>query len=111
MKNIEEKLNKIALVITKAVGSMWCAIIFTILALVSLPTAIHGGIGTIISWIAQTFLQLVLLSIIMVGQSLQSKQDEQTAQDHYETSLRHEEKIDIIDENVDKLVALLTPKE
>ena len=62
----------LAVKITNSVGTMWCAYAFTILALVSLPEAIHGGTATLISWIAQTFLQLVLLSIIMVGQKVAS---------------------------------------
>lgn len=60
----------LALKITSGVGSMWCAYLFALIAVVSLPDAIHGGRATIISWVAQTFLQLVLLSVIMVGQSV-----------------------------------------
>jgi hypothetical protein len=56
--------------ITSMVGTMWCAYAFAALALVSLPNAINGGRATLIAWIAQTFLQLVLLSIIMVGQKV-----------------------------------------
>jgi hypothetical protein len=63
---------KLALVITRSVGTMACAYLFAILALISLPDAIKAGRPAIISWIAQTFLQLVLLSIIMVGQRVQS---------------------------------------
>ena len=33
---------------------------------------INPGLILIVAWIAQTFIQLVLLSIIMVGQSVQS---------------------------------------
>jgi hypothetical protein len=62
----------LALVITKVVGSMWCAYAFAALDLVSLPAAIRGGTASLIQWIAQTFLQLVLLSIIMVGQNVQA---------------------------------------
>ena len=62
----------LAVTITNSVGTMWCAYAFTILALISLPEAVHGGTATLISWIAQTFLQLVLLSIIMVGQKVAS---------------------------------------
>lgn len=58
----------LAVKITDSVGTMWCAYVFAALAFVSLPAAIAGGIATLISWVAQTFLQLVLLSIIMVGQ-------------------------------------------
>jgi hypothetical protein len=63
---------RIALAITKAVGSMWCAYAFALFDLISLPEAIRGGPATIVSWVAQTFLQLVLLSIIMVGQNVQA---------------------------------------
>jgi hypothetical protein len=52
---------------------MWCAYAFAAFDLLSLPAAIRGGIATIVAWIAQTFLQLVLLSIIMVGQDVQAK--------------------------------------
>lgn len=62
----------LALWITKIVGSMWCAYVFGLMDLFSLPTAIRGGTGTLIAWIAQTFLQLVLLSVIMVGQNVQA---------------------------------------
>ena len=60
----------LAITITNGVGTMWCAYAFTALALISLPTAIAGGTGPLVSWVAQTFLQLVLLSIIMVGQKV-----------------------------------------
>jgi hypothetical protein len=64
--------TKVAIVITTAVGSMWCAYVFGLFDLISLPAAIRGGASTIVSWVAQTFLQLVLLSIIMVGQNVQA---------------------------------------
>ena len=59
--------TRVALVITGVVGSMWCAYAFALFDLISLPAAIRGGPSTIVSWVAQTFLQLVLLSIIMAG--------------------------------------------
>ncbi len=62
----------LAIKITNGVGTMWCAYAFAILALISLPDAIKNGKAATISWIAQTFLQLVLLSIIIVGQNVQS---------------------------------------
>jgi hypothetical protein len=64
---------KLALVITRSVGTMACAYLFAVIALISLPAAITSGqVIVIVAWIAQTFLQLVLLSIIMVGQTVQS---------------------------------------
>ena len=68
--------SKLAVKITNVVGTMWCAYVFAILALVSLPDAIKNGTGALIAWIAQTFLQLVLLSIIMVGQKVASEKSD-----------------------------------
>lgn len=63
--------------ITSVVGTMWAAIAFTLLALISLPGALAtGNMVVIVAWIAQTFLQLVLLPIIMVGQSAQGRKTE-----------------------------------
>jgi hypothetical protein len=76
--------GKVGLIITLIVGTMWAAYIFTIIALVSLPAAIQSGsIITIISWIAQTFLQLVLLPIIIVGQNIQGKASDKRADQTY----------------------------
>src|SRR5215469_11130093 len=72
--------TKVALVITRAVGSMWCAYAFALFDLISLPDAIRGGLSTIVSWVAQTFLQLVLLSIIMVGQNVQADASDKRAE-------------------------------
>ena len=77
--------GRLALIITNGVGTMWCAYVFALIALISLPAAIEGGTATIVAWIAQTFLQLVLLSVIMVGQKVAAaasdKQAEQTYKD------------------------------
>jgi len=89
-------LDKAAIFITSIVGTMWCAIAFTLLALVSLPDAIVGGRATIISWIAQTFLQLVLLSVIMVGQNLQSKHSEARAESDFDVNTKAELEIETI---------------
>src|SRR5579884_3099849 len=73
VREVEGFNAKLALVITRSVGTMACAYVFAVIALISLPAAINSGqVIVIVSWIAQTFLQLVLLSIIMVGQSVQS---------------------------------------
>lgn len=73
LREVEGFNAKVALVITRSVGTMACAYVFAVIALISLPAAITSGqVIVIVAWIAQTFLQLVLLSIIMVGQSVQS---------------------------------------
>ena len=65
--------KRIALWVTEKVGTMWCAYAFCLLALISLPEALGSEDPLkIVSWTAQTFLQLVLLPIIIVGQNIQS---------------------------------------
>jgi hypothetical protein len=80
-----ERFNTyLAVKITNGVGTMWCAYAFAALALISLPQAVHGGVSTLIAWIAQTFLQLVLLSIIIVGQKVSSVASDSQARRTYE---------------------------
>lgn len=77
--------NRIGLAVTKRIGSMWAAYAFFALSLVSLPAAIAtGNLIVIVSWIAQTFLQLVLLPVIIVGQNIQAKASDARAIATYE---------------------------
>jgi len=78
--NLIQRFNAyLAVKITDGVGTMWCAYAFAALAFVSLPAAIAGGVATLISWVAQTFLQLVLLSIIIVGQKVAGEASDKRA--------------------------------
>src|SRR3984893_4560455 len=93
---------KFAVIITSGVGTMACAYLFALLAFVSLPAILiqanvlrssdvpkfftKPGLILIVAWIAQTFLQLVLLSIILVGQSVQqSASDARAAKEFSDT--------------------------
>jgi cobalamin biosynthesis protein CobD/CbiB len=103
-----------ALKITAAVGSMWCAYIFAAITLVGLPSAIHDGVGGIIQWIAQTFLQLVLLSIIIVGQNVQASASDARAEDTYQDAeavlheaLQIQEHLLTQDRELERLIAAL----
>jgi uncharacterized membrane protein len=95
-KASKEKLTlneRIGLNITKSVGTMWAAYAFFGLSLVSLPAAIaSGNTLVIVAWIAQTFLQLVLLPIIIVGQNIQAKASDDRALATYRdaTAILHE---------------------
>ena len=71
--------------ITAIVGTMICALGFAILALISLPAAIRShDLIIIVAWIAQTFLQLVLLPIIIVGQNVQASASDKRAAQTYQ---------------------------
>jgi len=87
LKPLEKRENRfndwLAVKITNIVGTMWCAYAFAALALISLPAALRGGTATLIAWIAQTFLQLVLLSIIMVGQKVASEKSDRQLEQTY----------------------------
>jgi hypothetical protein len=88
MNRINEFNRRVAEKITSFVSTMWCAYIFAALALISLPAAIKtGDVVVIVAWIAQTFLQLVLLSIIMVGQQVSSASVEEMIKETHTASL------------------------
>jgi hypothetical protein len=91
---------KVAVLLTRGVGTMACAYLFCLIALASLPAvlvqagALHRsdvpsfltkeGLILVVAWIAQTFIQLVLLSVIMVGQSVQSATSDARAANTYD---------------------------
>ena len=77
--------GRIGLRITLIVGTMWTAYAFTLIALVSLPSALRSGeVIVIVAWIAQTFIQLVLLPIIIVGQNIQANTADKRAVQTYQ---------------------------
>lgn len=88
MSAISSFNQKVAEKITAGVATMWAAYLFAGIALISLPSAIrtHDAI-VIVAWVAQTFLQLVLLSIIMVGQKVQSKSLEKKISETHTASI------------------------
>jgi hypothetical protein len=110
---------RFGLLITLVVGTMWTAYLFTLLALFALPDAIKQGTYFIVVWLSSSFLQLVLLPIIIVGQNIQAKAADKRAEDTFkdaEAVLKEAEDIQkhllaqdqLISQIVDRL-ALLTP--
>ncbi|MGA3148713.1 MAG: hypothetical protein ABSF33_14750 [Acidimicrobiales bacterium] len=86
---------KIAVFLTNIVGSMWCAYVFAGIALLGLGPALKPGGEGIIAWIAQTFLQLVLLSVIMVGQNVQSQASDLRSQHTYDDTVEILDRLDV----------------
>jgi hypothetical protein len=102
--------NRLAVLITRAVGTMWAAYLFALISFISLPQALaaflRGETLVGITWLSQSFLQLVLLPVIIVGQNIIStSQDARAEADHETLSalqalnvrqlqlLKHEQKI------------------
>jgi hypothetical protein len=121
---------KIAFLITRSVGTMACAYLFCLIALTSLPAIlIEAGVLTrsdvpsfltkpglilIVAWIAQTFIQLVLLSIIMVGQTVQSAASDARAEKEFTDTETILDRLDThtaggIRDVLDALHAIATP--
>lgn len=79
----------LAVLITRSVGSMWAAYLFALVALVSLPQALdafrRGDTLTGVDWLSQSFLQLVLLPVILVGQNVISAAQDARAEADHET--------------------------
>ena len=96
-KNPFVRLNaRFGLKVTLVVGTMWAAYAFTILALFALPSAIKQGTYYVIVWLSSSFLQLVLLPIIIVGQNIQATAADKRAEDTYkdaESVLKEAEEI------------------
>jgi hypothetical protein len=51
---------------------MWCDYVFSVIALFALPSAIKQGTYVVVVWVSSSFLQLVLLPVIIVGQNIQA---------------------------------------
>jgi hypothetical protein len=65
------RLNtRAAVLVTRAVGTMWMAYAFCLLALYGLPAALHGGPAGFVQWASSQFIQLVLLPVILVGSAV-----------------------------------------
>jgi hypothetical protein len=104
----------VAVRITKIVGTMYCAYVFTLIALVALPAAIQQGSPTVVvNWLSSNFLQLVLLPIIIVGQNvISAAQDARAEADHETLTALHQmsmRQIDIL-EGQNQILDLLRQK-
>src|ERR1700736_6253677 len=107
----------LAVKVTNVGGTMWCAYAFAALALVSLPAVIASGNPVAsVSWVPQTFLQLVLLSIIIVGQNVLAAASDKRAEATFEdadavlhTALQIQDHLVAQDAEIDKILASLRP--
>ena len=115
-----QRFNKrFALAITKAVGSMTTAYLFSALSLTSLPAVLvatgwvprsifppailSASVIALVAWVAQTFIQLVLLPVIMVGQNVQNEAADARSTKTFED-------VEALRQDVQHLVGLLDPK-
>jgi hypothetical protein len=104
----------VAVRVTRVVGTMYCAYLFTVLAFVALPSAIQQGSTTVlVNWISSNFLQLVLLPIIIVGQNvISATQDARAEADHETLTALHQMNVQQLQilEAQDQILDLLKTK-
>ena len=93
-----KKFNEwLAIKITSGVATMWCAYAFAVLAILGFPYG-QASARDYVQWVSQTFIQLTMLSVIMVGQNLQSEQSKKRHDDQIKHIKKLHKKIDDIDD-------------
>ena len=96
-----DRVNKyLAVKVTQVVGTMWCAYVFAIFDCLALPQAISQGLFGMVQWTASFFLQLVLLSVIMVGQNLSATASDARAVQTYQDTEEIKADIKVIKEKL-----------
>lgn len=87
------RLNtRLAVLITRSVGTMWAAYVFSVIGITSLVGAFTGNtsLALIAGGISSYFLQLVLLPVIIVGQNvISASQDARAEADHLTLTTLH----------------------
>lgn len=96
--------DRIAVFLTRTVGSMQMAYLFICLALVGL-LAILGVLSPIVAllvaWLSQTLIQLVLLPVIMVGQNVLNRKSELQTEEAFNTTKKSYHDIEQIMQHLD----------
>ena len=82
--------QRIAVKLTKTIGTMWMAYTFATLAIIGLlgiEGIISPSAAILVAWISQTFIQLTLLPIIMVGQNVLGRKSELQSEEAFKTTM------------------------
>lgn len=88
-KQEQSRINdRIAVFLTRSVGNMWCAYIFTGIGVGAVVGAVTGNLllALIFGSVSSNFLQLVLLPVIMVGQNVINRKQELQSDEQFSTT-------------------------
>jgi len=107
MLNIKTINELIAKYITLMVGTMWCVYAFAILVIIPL---FFPATQTIVMYISSSFLQLILLPLIMVGQDILNRKSEKRAEEDHETLLEELSEIKELHKDLHTLINTKTRK-
>lgn len=87
------KTDKIALFITKHIGTM--GFFYICLFLVTIPLIFPSALP-VVQYMSSGYLQLIFLPLIMIGQNLQDRHAELRSKHDYETNIKAEKEIELI---------------
>ena len=76
--------TRAAVLTTRAVGTMWCAYAFALLAFYGLPAGLHNGPAGFVQWASSQFIQLVLLPVIIVGSAVLAAASDKLAKQQFD---------------------------
>ena len=76
--------TRAAVIVTRVVGTMYCAYAFCVLAFYGLPAALHGGPAGFVQWASSQFIQLVLLPVILVGSAVLAEASDRMAKRQFD---------------------------
>jgi hypothetical protein len=79
--------SRLAVFITKNVGTMWCAYVFSVIGITGVVAALtdNTSLVLLVGAVSGYFLQLVLLPIIIVGQNVQAEATDRRAEADHKT--------------------------
>lgn len=76
--------TRAAVLVTRVVGTMYCAYAFCVLAFYGLPAGLHAGAAGFVQWASSQFIQLVLLPIILVGSAVLAEASDRMAKRQFD---------------------------
>jgi hypothetical protein len=98
--------DRIASVITNGVSTMWCAYVFAILAIIGFP-GLHASPTQYVQWVSQTFIQLVMLSILAVSQGQIGDHQQLVADEQFSTTTKTYQELEESRKHLDAQDAVL----
>lgn len=107
----EDSLNvhqRVASFFADVLGSPYTIYVFALLALISLPAVLQSGNTTVIvSWVTQTFIQLVALAVLQAKQVLDGKHSERVADETHRNAQLAEESAEEIKDLLQEMNGIL----
>ena len=96
--------TRLAVWLTEHVGTMWTAYVFAVIAtigLLGILDLLSPIVALLVAWVSQTFIQLVLLPIIMVGQNVLGRKSELQSDEAYATTMKTYADIEAVMKHLD----------